>query len=350
MLLPRRCLVVMSLLIVLVAMPGVVRVTGATTPSVAPRPPRPPEQPANGPGGMAFRYEGVSAQRFGTPPSGFWLFEPTHLRLDDASPPAHPLPVVIFIHGYTALDPDVYRGWIDHIVRRGTTVIYPDYQRINPFRESWRSYPADLISGVADAFHELGQPGHLPVDPSRVAVVGHSLGGVLAIDYAATAKEHALPVPSVVMAVQPGGCGGCRGLPDDQGVPLPSFTTFSPKTLVEVIVGEDDDVVGDDAARIIWSGLSDLPVEQRDYITLRSDLRGFPFLRATHWLPQTAGFRGAEDALDWYGPWKLLDLLTTCAFTGAGCEAALNDSPEQRSMGVWSDGQPVTEAIVSDGP
>ncbi len=342
----------MAVVVMLGAMPGVsvAVLAGSAAPAMVPRPPRPPEQPAGGPGGLSFHYDGVSARRFGTPPTGFWLFEPAHLQLDDAVTPDDPLPVVIFIHGYTALDPDVYRGWIDHIVRGGATVIYPDYQRVNPLGEAWRSYPDDLLSGVEAAVHELGLPGHPPVDLTRVAVVGHSLGGVLAVDYAATAQEHALPVPGVAMVLQPGGCGGCRGIPDDEGVPLPNFSTIARQTLVEVIVGEDDDVVGADAAKKIWTGLSDLPLDQRDYITLRSDLHGVPFLRATHWLPQTAGFRGAQDALDWYGPWKLLDLLMACAFTGASCDVALNNAQKQRAMGLWSDGQPVNEALVSDEP
>ena len=43
----------------------------------------------------------------------------------------------------------------------------------------------------------------VPVDLTRVAVVGHSLGGVLAVDYAASAAAAGLPVPTAVMSVAP---------------------------------------------------------------------------------------------------------------------------------------------------
>jgi hypothetical protein len=39
-----------------------------------------------------------------------------------------------------------------------------------------------------------------------------------------------------------------------------------------------------------------------------------------------------------------------CAFAGEWCEYALGNTPEQRFMGVWSDGVPVMEAVVTDDP
>jgi len=51
----------------------------------------------------------------------------------------------------------------------------------------------------------------------------------------------------------------------------------------------------------------------------------------------------ALDALDWYGIWKLTDALMSCTFTGASCEYAFGNTPEQRFMGTWSDGTAVVE-------
>jgi hypothetical protein len=133
-------------------------------------------------------------------------------------------------------------------------------------------------------------------------------------------------------------------------VALPDLEAVPADTLTTVVVGEDDVVVGDEAARVIWEGLRAVPLERRDFVTLRSDHRGLPPLRATHLQPQTGGWGGRVDALDWFGTWKLLDLLEGCAFRGEGCDAALGNTPEQRFMGVWSDGEPVTEATVTDFP
>jgi hypothetical protein len=42
--------------------------------------------------------------------------------------------------------------------------------------------------------------------------------------------------------------------------------------------------------------------------------------------------------------------LRLLAFDGEWCEVALGTTPGQRFMGIWSDGVPVTEAIVTDDP
>jgi hypothetical protein len=39
-----------------------------------------------------------------------------------------------------------------------------------------------------------------------------------------------------------------------------------------------------------------------------------------------------------------------CAFDGEWCDYALGNTREQRYMGEWSDGVPVTEAVVTDDP
>jgi hypothetical protein len=56
------------------------------------------------------------------------------------------------------------------------------------------------------------------------------------------------------------------------------------------------------------------------------------------------------DALDWYGTWRLLDDLMNCSFAKLDCAYVVGDTPEQRFMGVWSDGTPVTEAQVIADP
>jgi len=45
-----------------------------------------------------------------------------------------------------------------------------------------------------------------------------------------------------------------------------------------------------------------------------------------------------------------IDLLAECSFFGTGGDSALGNTPEQRFMGVWSDGAPVAEAVITDDP
>ena len=87
-------------------------------PAVAPTP---PVQPAHGPGGADYAHARVIAHEMKSGAQGWWLFVPSSPRPASA-------PIVVFCHGWGALDPEGYRAWIDHIVRRGNIVIWPNYQ------------------------------------------------------------------------------------------------------------------------------------------------------------------------------------------------------------------------------
>src|SRR5262249_36912618 len=120
---------------------GTPRLTQAQDATPAPaavvEPPSQPSQPATGPGGAEVAYDGIRAQHYGpqpdgaAEPTGYWLFEPVGPH---AGPAAGPLPLVLFLHGFDVTDPEIYHAWIDHLVRRGAIVIFPDYQTANlPF-------------------------------------------------------------------------------------------------------------------------------------------------------------------------------------------------------------------------
>jgi pimeloyl-ACP methyl ester carboxylesterase len=261
------------------------------------------------------------------------------------------LPVVLFLHGVTALDPRVYQGWIDHIVRRGAFVVYPDYHPANALSVPWSTFLPNLRESVASAETALAGDGSLRPDWSRFAVVGHSLGGVLTTAYAAVAAtDGALPVPAALMVVQPGGCRGCGGLTDEGGVPMPDLGTVDPSTRLLVVTADEDEVVGERAARLIWAGLGALPAANKAFVRLRSDRRGQPPLLANHLLAQTGGPGATTDALDWYGTFRLFDLLTACAFADRDCAATLDGPTHELGMGRWSDGTAITPALVGDDP
>jgi hypothetical protein len=54
--------------------------------------------------------------------------------------------------------------------------------------------------------------------------------------------------------------------------------------------------------------------------------------------------------MDYYGYWKFFDGLTNAAFYGRNRVYALGDTPQQRFMGLWSDGIPVKEPRVIADP
>lgn len=306
-----------------------------------------PEQPADGPGGSAYAFAEVAGEHFGEQPSGYWLFEPV---VDDDATTTYP--VVILLHGYTATDPVYLRAWIDHTVRQGRVVIFPDYQMDDPLGEPPLEYTGNMIDGVAAALAELEVGDHVPTRLDDLAVAGYSMGGVLALNYAAMAGPLEMPVPSAVMAVTPGGCKGCGGLggSDGFGVPYRDLSLIEPDTKLLLIVGEDDDFVGSRPAEIAWEMTGQIPDENRDYLVARSDDHGNPAIVADHIFPSTFGATAEVDALDWYGTFKWLDGLIGCADDPAICEQTMNGGALQRDMGTWSDGMPVNPPLLVEAP
>ena len=339
----RRCLPVLLLLTtfpLLLARPA----PGAAEPATpqataAPREwPSQPAQPTTGPGGSETPFAQVDATFYGDPAVGWWLFEPTD-PLPSASEADGPLPVVIFVGGCCPVAanqsncrPDCHMAWIEHLARMGNLVVYPNFRADHA--------DADIADGVRAALAELAKPGHPPPDLGRVALFGWSFGGLGGPNYAATAAANSLPVPSAMMFFGPG-CEGCV---------LRDLSPIPADTRLVMVVGSDDDMVGEDGAKQVWAALPQVPADRRAYVRLVTDRHGIPSLVTDHALPATAHSWATVDALDWYGIWRPFDALLSCTWGGVDCDLALGDSPERTYMGTWSDGVPVTPAVVVPDP
>ena len=167
----------------------------------------------------------------GSGPRGAAIFRPRDAAGDG--------PVVVFLHGWFAIDPATYGAWIAHLVRRGVTVIYPTYQEA-PFADTVSPLPNTLVA-MRLALEEVR------VAPGRLVVAGHSAGGALAADYAASARAAGLPVPAAVLSVYPG--RSLRGIP--LRIPVVSARNIAAGTRVLALAGADDRVVGSRIARQI---------------------------------------------------------------------------------------------------
>jgi pimeloyl-ACP methyl ester carboxylesterase len=280
--------------------------------------PAPPQQPASGPGGAEYAHAGYRETQHGSGGGQFWILEP-------ADPKPEKAPLVIFLHGWSAMTPDTYRGWVVHLARRGSIVVYPRYQEglLAPATE----YFPNVVSSVREALSVLGQPGRVQPDLEKIAVVGHSAGGVQAANYCIHAAAEGLPFPKAAMFVEPGQ-GPDRGL---KIVPLDDCGKIPAETRMLVVIGDSDGIVGTGCARTIWRDTKH--VRDRSFVTVQSDDHGTPPLRANHlspvsWTPE------ATDAIDWLGYWRMLDGLMSAAFAGRNCTV----DPD---MGNWSDGTPV---------
>lgn len=308
----------------------------------------PPEQPGEGPGGSGdYIYDAVKVTSYGEGAERYWVFEPD-TAVDVA---AAPLPIVLYVHGLNAISPRSVRAWIDHIVRRGSIVVYPAYQSTG--RERPGEFTKRSATATKEAIDRLNGRDHHQGDTDRFALVGHSLGGTIIANLAAAHLAYGLPEPDVMMSVTPGDTRAARGI----GALLPTLvenhTTLPRGMLMLVIAAEDDQIVGDRIAKRIFNAATQVPDENKDYLVFRTDHHGSPPLVADHFFnsaPVDAAGRPVADALDYFGLWKLFDGLTDTAFHGRNREYALGDTPEQRYMGKWSDGTPVRELVVADEP
>ena len=289
--------------------------------------PRPPLQPKSGPGGATYEHRSIRESEHGAGGKRFWLFEPSEPQPKSA-------PIVLFLHGYSALTPDPYRAWITHIVRRGAIVIYPQYQKdmLTPPPE----YTPNTIAAVRRALEVLAEPGHVAPDRTRLLVVGHSAGGVGAAAYAARAQKEMLPVPLAIMPVH-SGQGPENGW---QMIPLDDYSTIPKNTKVAIVVGDDDRFVGTRTSRRIWEGVAH--VAERHFITVHSDAHGWPPISPGHLAP-LAQDRFSAGAIDWFGYWRLFDELLDSAISGRPFKPL-------PSMGSWSDGKPVKPLRIESSP
>ena len=170
-----------------------------------------------------------------------------------------PLPAVIFLHGWRSLDTDDYDPWLEHLVARGSAVIYPVYEPIAVSRpDRWL---ADGLAGVRTALAEV------ELRSRSLVVAGHSAGGALAADYAAVAPSLGLPPAEAVFAVYPG-----RRLPGFPGaIPAADRRTIPPSTRILAVAGADDRAVGDDEARAIVAGAVRVPPPRRRFALITDE-------------------------------------------------------------------------------
>ena len=331
----------------------------------------PPGQPATGPGGKQYAHAKVTKNRYGKGNQEYWIFEP------DTPKPAS-APLIVLIHGWGGMNPLYYGAWLNHLVKRGNIVVYPRYQEtlLTPIKD----FLPSTLGAIKDAITRLEkEPGHVRPDLSRFAVVGHSVGGLLAANVAALASESNLPKVRAVMSVEP----GITEAPIN--IPLADLKKIPAETLLLAVAGDQDTLVRDTDAKRVYYESTQVPAANKDFIMMITDTHGTPALQASHRAPTAMDqdydngetVSGAPNpnrignsssrqnrpsnqsrrlqtmminALDYYGTWKLFDALCDAAFFGKNREYALGNTREQRFMGVWSDGVAVKELKVTDNP
>jgi acetyl esterase/lipase len=290
----------------------------------------------------------IVSYEFGQGQRSYIIFEPSDPKPEHA-------PVVVFLHGWFAVNPAIYGAWIDHLVRDGKIVIFPRYQ--NDVRTNPQKFLGNALAAIRDALSVLGAGrGHVRPRLDQLALIGHSAGGNLAAYIAAVASDlnSGIPSPKAVVALMPG-----EVFPQRE----PSLAKIPEKTLLVVMVGEEDILVGDVRGREIFSEATAVPKARKRYIMFRSDRHGYPPLLAEHTAPTGANRRldtgdgvlkslqltlGEVNAFDHAGFWRIADMTLDAAFSNKTLDRVITNPEQFRQLGFWSDGRRVTPPIIAD--
>jgi hypothetical protein len=293
----------------------------------------PPEQPPSGPGGSDYTHAAAAVTAWGRGENRYWLYEP-------AQPTPPEAPVLLYLHGYGALEPGGYDPMLTHMARKGFTVIYPRY---GWFWDPW-AYENNAIDALQAALERLSGPDHVDPDLERFAISGHSLGGILSLRIAqrAGSGEEGIPLPRALI-LHDGAGYGTAAYPY---MPLDDLSAIDPGTLLIFVIAESapGDPSAEGVVRRGWANTPQIPREQRNALLVHSDHHGDPALLSNH-----LGVSGDRvDAIDWYGYWKPTVAALDLAFFGEDAEYVLGGGAQVRDMGLWSDGVPVRGSSVAE--
>lgn len=304
-----------------------------------------PSQPLTGPGSSDYQYGDVISSDFTSvfTGDGYWLFEPNLPKPDSAD-------VVIFNHGWGVYNPGPYGQWIEHLVKKGNIVIFPKYEQNDSFTPT--IYTSNAATGIANALLEL-QTNSTRVKPrmNHIAMIGHSFGGVITANLAIEYTSYSIPKADCFML--------CEAGPGSSLGHLSTYSNMETSFNSLIIVGNNDIIVGNAFGKMIFDS-TNIPTSRKNYIVQYAD--NSPVIEATHNEPLaannnydggtigaiiTGGYTASKiDAVDYFCYWKLADALISCTFYGTDCNYAFGDTPEQRNMGIWDNGNPLIELEV----
>jgi hypothetical protein len=303
--------------------------------------PTQPGQPTSGPGGSG-GYIASSVSRYetgsGSDGTRVWWFVPNRLRNGSSAP------VVVYLHGFMLLAPDIYLGHINHLARQGYIVIYPQFNKGGLLGLLSDTDQRQMLRRAIDATNvALGRLGSL-ADRSQIHLFGHSLGGLMAGTWEGAGGPRPVSVtianPSLnATASIPSFVRGLISItPIDHAALAPAN-----RARTVILTGDADTIAAPSEALQLYAESTGAPT--RSVFRATSDRRGEPPVVADHMAPiqdqgivpdfmmQLFGGVGRQDTLDYRFYWAALDQnlsgVTTPSF----------------SMGSWSDGVPVAAPV-----
>ncbi|MEE2732418.1 MAG: alpha/beta fold hydrolase [Pseudomonadota bacterium] len=274
-----------------------------------------------------------------------WYYVPAQLKYDTTAP------VVVFLHGFAALIPKLYQTHIEHLLKQGNIVIFPQFQKATLtgfLSEAGLFAPADqslwaarAVATVNQALDELGEQ----VQADEVYLYGHSLGGLIALAW--QSEGGVAPRAAVLVHPQVNSQEGIpafvRAFLNIIEIPWRDYAPYIDFPVV-ILNGDEDTIATVEQSREILSLLSAVPSAEL-YIAQR-DCFGYPCVSPNHGGPldkiqglpahlKLFSVSGELDSLDWRYYFAGLDAVM------AGWRQQLPFDP-----GHWSNGRPIKPVLV----
>ncbi len=286
-----------------------------------------------------YQFDKIIQEGFAKESNGFWLFYPEN-------PEDIALNVVVFVHGYGAINSEVYGSWIEHLVKSGNIVIYPRYQK-NLMVPSPGKFAPNAAKGIQDALAYLNKK-QFNFDEHSLSLVGHSYGGVICSNLAAQYQHFGIPKPVALLLCSPGTGPFSGGI-------LKDYTGMPDDLKFVIMVSTRDRTVGDKFGKMVYANAKN--VVDRNLILQHPDSDGSWYITAGHnesyafnkdfdngyhnYSSKRASKISKVDAVDKFGYWKIFDALMDCGRNGKNCKSALGNTKEQCHMGFWPGGKPI---------
>lgn len=252
-------------------------------------------------------------------------------------------PVVVVLHGFELLAPEIYQGLIDHLNHQGYIVIFPAYNKGGFGILDDTDQNAMLGRAIASTNSALGALGS-KADTSKVFLFGHSLGGLVAASWTGRGGV----APAGIVLANPS-TSGAAGIPDFLSglvtvTPIPWQSLVPATTAKTVVLTGDKDTIAPPAEAIgIYDKLTSAAA--RSVYELQNDTTETKPIQADHMAPiqnqgivpdlimNALGGDAEEDNADWRYYWAALDQML-----------AGNATPTF-SMGTWGNGTPVKPVL-----
>jgi predicted alpha/beta hydrolase len=249
-------------------------------------------------------------------------------------------PVVFFCHGYSSSNPQYYLPLISHIVSKGYVVVFSPYKMVALDPKEVNKY-ASIETGIEAAIDNFRDR----IDTAEIGFVGHSFGAgaIPAVALWALTDKNWGAASSFMYLMAP-----WYSYEIDR-IKLRLFPQCV-KMITEVFA---DDKVCDHRMAISLFTTIGIPQAEKNYIMLNTDSLGCCKLTADHNTPKGPyDPRSEEDALDYYGIYRIFDALAAYAFDNDAAAKSLAFGHDTHTcfMGTWPNGKPVMPLTATSNP